>query len=99
MPYIQRSTLRGGGHPIMKNAVERAAIAKSVADYVIYHLLIEEPMSAKELESLVSDITEDRGVTAEDVDEIARIAIDYITKDPKVEVKSKGKEGLWLYHK
>jgi hypothetical protein len=29
----------------MKNAIEKAAIAKSVVNYVIDHLLVEAPMS------------------------------------------------------
>jgi len=44
------------------NALEKAAIARSVADYIIDHLLVEEPMSATELELLAKDIAEDRGI-------------------------------------
>ena len=40
------------------NAIEKAAIAKGVADYIIDHLLVDEPMSASELASLAIDITE-----------------------------------------
>jgi hypothetical protein len=29
---------------------------------------------------------------------ITRIAIDYVSNDTNVEVKSKGKEGLWVHH-
>jgi hypothetical protein len=97
--FIKSGAPRGEGGESMKNAVEKAAIAKSVASYVIDHLLVEEPMSATELEALVVDITQDRGVTEDEIQGITRMAIDYVSKDGNVEVKSKGKEGLWLYHK
>jgi hypothetical protein len=83
----------------MKNAIEKAAIGKSVANYVIDHLLVDEPISERELSLLVADITEDKKVTFEEAQEITRLAIDYLIKDKNVQVKSKGKEGLWLYHK
>lgn len=80
----------------MKNAIEKASIAKDVANYIIDHLLIEDPMSADELESIAASIAEDRGIIdSEEFEDITRIAVNYVTNDPRVNVESKGKEGEW----
>ena len=47
----------------MKNAIVKTAIAKNVADYIIDHLLVEEPINAEELKTLALSVTEDRGIT------------------------------------
>ena len=81
------------------NAIEKAAIAKSVATYIIDHLLVEEPMSATELERLAVDITEDKGITdAGEFADITRFAVNYVSSDPRVKVESKS-SALWITHK
>ena len=81
------------------NSIERSSIAKDIADYMIDHLLVEEPMSAKELEGIARDIIEDRVTTyAEEFQKITQLAINTASKDRRVIVKYKGKT-LWIYHK
>lgn len=86
----------------MKNAIEMAAIARNVADYIIDHLLVEEPISATELESLAMDIADDRGASnAEEIESIAAMAVNYVSTD---RVNMSPREGmdsrlLWFTHK
>jgi len=85
------------------NALEKAAIAKGIADYIIDHLPVDEPMSASELASLAIDITEDRGITnAGEFEEISSLAMQYVPSDPRVVVETRrngaGSE-LWIKHK
>lgn len=85
------------------NAIEKAAIAKGVADYIIDHLLVEEPMSASELASLAIDITEDKGIAdSGEFEEISTLAMQYVSSDSRVVVESKRNEAgseLWITHK
>ena len=85
------------------NAIEKATIAKGVADYIIDHLLVDEPMSASELASLAIDITEDKGITnAGEFEEISSLAMQYVSSDPRVVVESRRNEAgseLWITHK
>ncbi|MGH9878358.1 MAG: hypothetical protein ACRD5H_12040 [Nitrososphaerales archaeon] len=55
----------------MKNAIEKAAIARDVANYIIDHLLVEEPMSPVEIESIAKDVAEDMKIT--DARELGRM--------------------------
>ena len=85
------------------NAIEKAAVAKSMADYIIDHLLVDEPMSARELESLAVDIIEDRGIKdAEEFESITALAVSYVSNDPRAVVAPKGEldnRVLWFTHK
>ncbi|MGH9879348.1 MAG: hypothetical protein ACRD5H_17090, partial [Nitrososphaerales archaeon] len=60
------------------------------------HLLIEEPMSSTELESVAKDVAEDMKITeVRELEEITQFAKDYIARDPRVKVETGG----WFYHR
>lgn len=83
----------------MRNAIEKAAIAKNVADYIIDHLLVDEPMSITALEPLAREIADDRGITdANELEEITQIVMDYISSDRRVKVESRNRI-LRIFHK
>lgn len=86
----------------MLNALERDTIAKYVVDYLIDHLLIEEPMSADELVRLAKDVTEDRGIAdRDDFEKVTNLAVTIVSKDPRVLIRTKGEgrdRALWIYH-
>jgi hypothetical protein len=57
----------------MLNALERASIAKHVSNYIIEHLLIEEPMRSNELTRLAREITEDKISDPADLETVANL--------------------------
>lgn len=75
----------------MNNALEKAAIAKNVADYIIDHLLVDEPKNSTELQSLAKDLAEDMKITdAKWLQDMTHIAIDNVRRDPRVKAEPEG---------
>ena len=83
----------------MLNALERASIAKYVADYLIDRLLIEEPMRSDELQNLARDVTDDKISDPADLAKVADLAFSMVSKDPRVVLKPRGETTLWIYHR
>jgi len=81
------------------NALERATIAKHVSDYIIEHLLIEEPMRSNALARLAREITKDKISDPEDFETVAKLAVETLQLDPRTFVKLGGERKLWVYHK
>ena len=86
------------------NAVERSTVARRVANYIIEHLLIDQPMSADELEEVARNVTEDRHevIDSADFEEISYLAIKYVSEDSRVVVKETEIEHDWAlmhYHR
>ena len=83
----------------MLNALERATIAEHVSDYIIEHLLIEEPMRSNALARLAREITKDKISDPEDFETVAKLAVETLQLDPRTFVKLRGERLPWVYHK